>query len=325
MQGMSEFPREFVRSLPKAELHVHLEGTVDAATLLALAERHGVEPPAPDEDGVREWFTFDGFPMFLERYFTIVGLLRDPDDFALAAERYLRTAHEQGVVHVEFHVSATGHVLENGKAWAPIHDGIVEGCRRAAAQTGQTWGLIPDISPHLPAADCARAMEQVFAHDLSRVVAIGMGGPADSWWTDDFSPIYERARSLGLPGVAHAGEHGGADEVRFAIEQFRAVRIQHGIGAMQDPEVVELLVERGIACDVCPGSNLALHAVESAEAHPLPRMLEAGVTVTLATDDPPMFHTNLLDEYERAWQWCGLDEDGLRKLADASLRVALGR
>ena len=119
--------------------------------------------------------------------------------------------------------------------------------------------------------------------------------------------------------------HGGADEVRFAIEQFRAVRIQHGIGAMQDPEVVELLVERGIACDVCPGSNLALHAVESAEAHPLPRMLEAGVTVTLATDDPPMFHTNLLDEYERAWQWCGLDEDGLRKLADASLRVALGR
>ena len=320
---MSEFPREFVRSLPKAELHVHLEGTIDATTVLSLAERHRVEPPAPDEDGVRAWFAFDGFPMFLERYFTIVRLLREPDDFALAAERYLETADEQGVVHVEFHVSATGHVLENGTQWAPIHDGIVEGCRRAAAHTGQTWGLIPDISPHLPAVDCARAMEQVFEHDLSNVVAIGMGGPADSWWTDDFTPIYERARSLGIPGVAHAGEHGGADEVRFAVEQFQAVRIQHGIGAMRDPAVVDLLVDRGIACDVCPGSNLALRAVESPEAHPLPRMLDAGVTVTLGTDDPPMFQTNLLDEYERAWRWCGLDDDGLRRLADASLRSAL--
>ena len=320
---MSEFPREFVRSLPKAELHVHLEGTVDAATLLALAERHGERPPADDADGVREWFAFDGFPMFLERYFTIVGLLRDPDDFALVAERYLTTAHEQGVVHVEFHVSATGHVLENGKEWAPIHDGIVDGCRRTAAVTEQSWGLIPDISPHLPAVDCARAMEQVFDHDLAHVVAIGMGGPANSWWTDDFTPIYERARSLGIPGVAHAGEHGGPDEVRFAVERFGARRIQHGIGAAQDPEVLALLVERGVPCDVCPGSNLALHAVASPADHPLRTMLDAGVVVTLGTDDPPMFHTNLLDEYERAWSWCDLDHDGLSRLAANSLTASL--
>lgn len=322
---VSEFPRQFVRSLPKAELHVHLEGTVDAPTLLALAERHGVRPPADDVDGVTDWYAFDGFPMFLERYFTVVGLLRDPEDFALVAERYLRTAHEQGVVHVEFHVSATGHILENGKVWAPIHDGVVDGCVRVADATGMTWGLIPDVSPHLPAADCARAIQQVFEHDLTHVVAIGMGGPADTWWTDDFAPIYDQARSLGIPAVAHAGEHGGADEVRFAIERFGAVRIQHGIGAMQDPAVVDLLVEREIACDVCPGSNLALHAVDSPEVHPLPRMLDAGITVTLGTDDPPMFHTDLLAEYERAWRWCDLDEAGLRRLADNSLAAALGR
>ena len=165
-------------------------------------------------------------------------------------------------------------------------------------------------------------MDEVFAHDLDHVLAIGMGGPADSWTTDDFSPIYASARSLGIPGVAHAAEHGGADEVRFAVEQFGARRIQHGIGAMQDPSVVAMLVEGGIPCDVCPGSNLALHAVDGPESHPLPAMLDAGITVTLASDDPPMFQTSLLDEYERAWSWAGLDLTGLQTLAQNSLDAA---
>ena len=308
--------------MPKAELHVHLEGTVEAVTLLQLAERHGVEPPAPDVSGIDEWYKFDDFPMFLERYFAVLALLRDPEDFALIAESYMMTAHSQGVVHIEFHVSATGHVVENGKRWAPIHDGIVDGCRRAAAATGMSWGLIPDISPHLPAAECARAMDEVFEHNLDHVVAIGMGGPADNWWTDDFTSIYAKARSLGIPGVSHAAEHGGPAEVVFAIENFHAQRIQHGIGVMSDPAAVAMLVERGIPCDVCPGSNLALHAVESADSHPLPQMLDAGITVTIGTDDPPMFQTNLIDDYRRAWDWASLDEAGVRQLARNSIEAS---
>ncbi len=319
---MSSFPRELVRAMPKAELHVHLEGTVSAAMLLTLAERHGVAPPAADVDGIDEWYQFDDFPMFLERYFAVLALLRDPEDFALIAESYLRSAHAQGAVHVEFHVSATGHVVENGKEWAPIHDGIVAGCAQAATDTGISWGLIPDNSPHLPAADCARAMDDVFDHDLSHIVAIGMGGPADSWWTDDFVPIYDKARSLGIPGVSHAAEHGGPAEVLFAVEHFKAERIQHGIGVMSDPAAVQLLVDRGIPCDVCPGSNLALKAVASADSHPLPAMIEAGITVTIGTDDPPMFQTNLLDDYERAWDWANLDAPAIRKLAGNSLEAS---
>ncbi len=319
---VTDFPTELVRALPKAELHVHLEGTVGAATLLELAERHGVQPPAADIAGIDEWYKFDGFPMFLERYFAVLGLLRDPEDFALIAENYMLEAHAQGVVHLEYHVSATGHIVENAKPWAPIHDGIVAGCSRAAAATGMTWGLIPDISPHLPAAECARAMDEVFAHDLDHVVAIGMGGPADTWWTDDFASIFAKARSLGVPGVSHAGEHGGPAEVVFALEQFQAERIQHGIGAMADPGAVAMLVERGVACDVCPGSNLALHAVDSAESHPLPQMIEAGITVTIGTDDPPMFQTNLLDDYRRAWQWADLDVAGITQLARNSITAS---
>ncbi len=317
-----EFPLAAVRAMPKAELHVHLEGTVDPATVLALCERHGEPPPAADEAAVADWYRFDGFPMFLERYFTVLGLLRDQEDFALVADRYLQSAHDQGVVHVEFHISATGHIVENKKVWAPVHDAIVDGCSRAAERTGISWGLIPDISPHLPAAACAEAMDQVFAHSLDHVVAIGMGGPADTWRTDDFASIFDCARSHGVPAVSHAGEHGGPDEVRWALEHFNAERIQHGIGAMSDPEVVAMLVERGIPCDVCPGSNLALNAVASAEAHPLPAMLDAGITVTIGTDDPPMFQTTLLDDYHRAWDWCNLDLAGIKRLAQNSIHAS---
>lgn len=318
----TSFPTEFVRGLPKAELHVHLEGTVDASTLLALCRKHGVTPPAETEAGIDEWYKFDDFPMFLERYFTVLGLLRSPEDFGFVAERYLDTAYAQGVQHVEFHVSATGHIVEKGKRWGPIHDGIVAGCKQAEQRTGMSWLLIPDISPHLPASDCAAAMEEVFAYDLTHVAAIGMGGPADTWWTDDFAPIFDRARAVGLETVSHAGEHGGADEVRFAIERFGATRIQHGIGAAQDPEVLALLVARDIACDICPGSNLALNAVASPEAHPLPDMLDAGVTVTIGTDDPPMFQTNLLDDYERAWNWAHLDRDAIAQLSRNSIECS---
>ncbi|MEM7337106.1 MAG: adenosine deaminase [Actinomycetota bacterium] len=320
---VTSMPIDLVRALPKAELHVHLEGTVDAATVLALAERHGVRPPADNEAGIDEWYRFDGFPMFLERYFAVLALLREPDDFTLIAERYLEQASAQGVVHVEFHVSATGHILEGGKAWAPIHDGIVEGCRRAEQRLGISWGLIPDISPHLPAAECRRAINEVLTHDLDHILAIGMGGPADTWATDDFAAIYADARALGVPGVAHAAEHGGPDEVVWAIEQFQATRIQHGIGVMTEPDAVALLVDNRIPCDVCPGSNLALAAVPSAEAHPLRAMIERGITVTLGSDDPPMFQTSLLDEYRRAWDWCDLDTNGVATLAGNSIEASL--
>jgi adenosine deaminase len=119
--------------------------------------------------------------------------------------------------------------------------------------------------------------------------------------------------------VSHAGEHGPAWEVRHAIEKFGAERIQHGIGAMHDPEVVKMLVDGGIACDVCPGSNVALAAVQSMDEHPLAAMLDAGITVTLGSDDPPLMATNLLAEYEHAWNLASLDEAGLRQLADNSL------
>lgn len=311
--------RTFARTLPKAELHVHLEGSVDPATLLALAKRHGVTPPADDEEGIRAWLRFDGFPSFLERYFFVCGLLRDGDDFCRITEAYLHQAHEMGCVHVEFHVSSSYHIVEQGSDWSEILGGVAAGCEQAEADLGISSLLLPDLSPHLGSDAAHQALDVVLAQPHPRVVGIGMGGPADNWPDEDFESAFERARQAGLRTVSHAGEHGPAWEVRHAVERFGAERIQHGIGAMQDASVVALLVEAGIACDVCPGSNLALAAVPSLDVHPLPAMLDAGITVTLGSDDPPLFATDLLAEYEHAARLAGLDEGGLAQLAENSL------
>jgi len=315
----TSFPAEFARALPKAELHVHLEGSVEPASMLVLAERHGIEPPAPDVDGIRRWLRFDGFPSFLERYFWVCSLLQTADDFADIAQAYLRTAHEQGVVHVEFHVSSSYHIIERGSDWSEVLAGVVRGCEMAEEELGISSLLIPDLSPHLGADAAQRALDVVLSEPHPRVVALGLGGPSDNWLEEDFGAAFRRAREAGLRSVSHASEHGPAWETRHALDEFRAERIQHGIRAMDDPEVVAMLVDQGIACDVCPGSNLALAAVPSLDEHPLPAMLDAGITVTLGSDDPPLFHTNLLAEYEHAWNLCGLDEDGLAVLAENSL------
>lgn len=298
---------------------MHLEGSVDPVTMLALAEHHGEIPPAADEAGIRKWLQFDGFPAFLERFFFICNLLRSGEDFQRITESYLCAAHEQGCVHVEFHVSSSFHIVERSADWTEILGGIVAGCEQAEADLGISSLLLPDVSPHLGADAAHRALDVVLAHLHPRVVGIGMGGPADNWPAEDFQSVFARARAAGLHTVSHASEHGPAWEVRHAIEEFGAERIQHGIGAMQDPAVVAMLIDHGIACDVCPGSNVALAAVPSLRAHPLPQMLEAGITVTLGSDDPSLFSTDLLTEYEHAWNLAGLDEEGLAVLAENSL------
>ena len=198
----------------------------------------------------------------------------------------------------------------------------VAGCAQAEADLGISSLLLPDVSPHLGAQAAHGALDVVLAHPHPRVAGVGMGGPADNWTTENFGSAFDRARDAGLHVVSHAGEHGPSWEVRHAIEQFGAERIQHGIGATDDPAVLQLLVDNSVACDVCPASNVALAAVASIEEHPLPQMLDAGVTVTLGSDDPPLFSTDLLNEYELAAHVAGLDHDGLAALARNSLSAS---
>ncbi|MCB2153627.1 adenosine deaminase [bacterium] len=313
-----EFPEQRIASMPKAELHVHLEGSVLPETLLALAERHNVEPPGATPEEIAAWYSFEDFPSFLKRYFFVCHLLRTPEDFQRTATDYLLAAHRQGAVHVEFHVSASYHIVESGASWPSILEGIIAGCEGAERECGISSLLIPDLSPHLGAAQCEAVVDEILANRHPRITALGMGGPSDNWFIDDFGALMRKAHDAGLHVVSHAGEHGPSMEVGHAINVFGAERIQHGIAAVDDEEVLRLLRERRIPCDVCPGSNVALNAVPRLEDHPLRAMLDAGLIVTLGSDDPPMFQTSLMNEYRLAWQ-LGVTEEELGVLGRNSL------
>ena len=318
-EGGGAFPEGAMRGMPKGELHVHLEGSVGAETLLRLAAEHGVTPPAPDAEGVRRWFTFNNFAEFLERYFFVCHLLKRPEDFRQAAFDYLMTADAQGAVHVEFHVSASYHVAEVGSRWVDVLGGIVAGCDAAEAACGISALLIPDLSPHMGAAVCGEVLDSILGERHGRVVALGMGGPSDKWFTEDYAALMRRGARAGLRITCHAGEHGPAREIAHAVREFGAERIQHGIKAVDDAAVTELLRERGIACDVCPASNVALKAVAGIGEHPMPRMLAAGLTLTLGSDDPPFFHTSLLGDYRLAYEGCGVSAGDLARMGRNSL------
>ncbi len=172
-----------------------------AETLLALAADHGVEPPAADAIGVRRWYDFRDFDDFLKRYFFICRLLKRRDDFRRVAYDYLRSAHRQGAVHVELHISASYHTQEVGLDWAVVLEGAVAGCDQAERECGISSLLIPDLSPHLGVASAHATLDAVLAQLHPRVAALGMGGPSDAWWTQDFAPAFDRVRAAGLRAV----------------------------------------------------------------------------------------------------------------------------
>ncbi len=279
-----------------------------------------MDPPAPSVERVSEWYNFKDFGEFLDRYFTVCGLMRTPQDFGTVALSYLRRAQELGTVHVEFHISSSYHIIESRLDWGDILAAVIASCETAeSSSTDVSCLLIPDLSPHFGVEKCSDVLDVVLANPHPRVVALGMGGPMHHWFEEDYGSLMNRAREAGLHLVSHAGEHGGPEEVRHAVEVFGAERIQHGISAIQDPAVVELLVQRDIPCDVCPASNIALGAVPNIGAHPLPEMIRAGIPVTLGSDDPPMFQTDLLNEYRLAWEGCRIGATTLAQFARNSI------
>lgn len=306
------FPESAFRLLPKAELHLHLEGTLGPAAILAQCRRRGVEAPAEDPAGVARWLEYGGFEDFLRRYFFVCRLLREPGDFRRAALDYLLEAQRQGIVHVEFHLSSSVHCLMNHLPWEVVLDGCEQACAQAESEWGISSALIPDLSPKFGLEACRRVLDAVLANRTPRVAAVGFVGPTEKWLEEDYRGLADRARGAGLRIAVHAGEHGPPWEVAYALDEFRADRIQHGIAAARDPELLARLAASGVPCDVCLASNVVLGAVEGYAAHPLAAMLEAGVAATLSSDDPGLVHSTALDEYALAWRHLGL---GLRDLA----------
>jgi aminodeoxyfutalosine deaminase len=288
----------FIRRMPKVELHVHLEGSIRPETLLALAERNNVALPADSAEGLRAWYQFSDFAHFIEVYLAICDCIRTADDFELVAGEFLAHRAEQNVRYSE--VIFTPYTHREHVSFDEQLAAINRARERAEADLGIRIGLIPDISRETrPIEEGLQVADWAIENMGNGIIALGLGGPEIDNPPELFQAAFERARAAGLPSLPHAGETEGPQSIWGAMRTLSAVRIGHGVRCLEDPELVTFLRERQIPLDVSPTSNVCLGVVPALEGHPLPRLLEEGLFVTINSDDPPMFDTTLTDEYLR--------------------------
>jgi aminodeoxyfutalosine deaminase len=315
---------DIIRTWPKAELHLHLEGSIEPETVVALAARHGQTLTAEE---VVARYSYADFLGFLEAFKWVTTLLREPQDYALIAERLVARLRDQNVVYAEITLSIGVMLLRKQDVGANF-TALRSAAEKAAGGSLRLHWVFDAARQFGP----AQAMEVAWLaaqHRREGVVAFGMGGDELAVPAERFRGAYDFARSHGLHALVHAGEVGGANEVHRVIEILGAERIGHGIAAIKDPSVTEFLAERRIPLEVCPTSNLRTGALgkltgrsaAGLEEHPVAALCRAGVPVTLSTDDPAMFQTNLIREYE-VGELAGLRLPELARIAQASFEAA---
>ncbi|WP_136246544.1 adenosine deaminase [Halomonas borealis] len=296
--------RDFLKALPKAELHLHIEGTLEPELMMALAERNGVTLPYASVEEVRAAYDFEDLASFLDVYFQGMSVLHTARDFEDLAMDYFRRAAAEGVVHVEMHVDPQAH-LARGVAMDTLMEGLERARRRAASELDLSTALILAFLRDRPAEEALEALEQAVPH-LERLDAVGLDSAEVGHPPGKFAVVFRRAAELGLARVAHAGEEGPPAYIREALDRLDVCRVDHGVRCLEDEALVERLRAEARVLTVCPLSNLRLKVVERLEAHPLPAMLEAGLTLTLNSDDPAYFGGGMLDNFlacERAFGW----------------------
>ncbi|MDQ2756570.1 MAG: adenosine deaminase [Actinomycetota bacterium] len=310
----------FIAGLPKAELHVHQVGSASPAIVAQLAARHEGSTPVPIEaQALADYFTFTDFAHFIEVYLSVVDLVRTPDDVHALTMGVGRDMAAQGIRYAELTLTPYTSIVRGIAAEAYAE--VVEDARHTLEHEGGPilrWVVDIPGESGLPAADVTRdfALQQ----RPDGLVAFGLGGPEIGVPRPQFAPHFAAARAAGLHSVPHSGESTGPQTVWEALRELGAERIGHGITAAQDPALLAHLAEHHIPLEICPTSNVCTRSVPSLAEHPLPVIAAAGVPFSIATDDPPMFATDLCREYAVAADLLGLDQAGVADLARASVR-----
>jgi len=294
---------------PKIELHVHLEGTVRPATLLAIAKRNDYALPADTVEGISALYDFRDFAHFIEVWVVTTNALQKADDFRSVVVEYAREAAAQGAVYVEA-IFSPAERARRGVAWDEIFSGYCDGADEARESHGVEVRLTPDIVRGFSLEEAEHTVRYAVAYRERGVVGVGLGGDEARHPPEPYEPAFRLALDEQLGSVPHAGETAGAASIRGALDALGAHRLRHGIRAVEDRALLAELAARGIVCDVCPISNLRTRVVTSLDEHPLPILDAAGVRCSVSTDDPAMFGTDLERDYAAAVS-LGLDPRAL--------------
>lgn len=310
----------FIAGLPKAELHVHIEGTLEPELLFALAARNGIAVPYASVQALRAAYDFASLQDFLDLYYQGMAVLKSEQDYCDLAMAYVRRAAADGVRHAEVFFDPQAHA-RNGVPLTTVLAGLRRATEASVREHGLSLRLILCFLRDLGPDDAMATLEAALPH-RDGFIGVGLDSAEQGNPPGPFAPVFARARAAGLRTVAHAGEEGPADYVRDALDLLHAERIEHGVRALEDPALVARLADQGVPITVCPLSNVRLSVVGSMAEHPLPRMLEQGLTVTINSDDPAYFGSYINDNYRACAVAFGLGADALADLARASFRAS---
>ncbi|MGN5637196.1 adenosine deaminase [Streptomyces sp. AC154] len=306
--------------LPKAELHLHIEGTLEPELAFELAARNGVHLPYADTEALRTAYLFDDLQSFLDLYYALMAVLRTEDDFTQLADAYLARAAAQGVRHAEIFFDPQAHTAR-GVPIGAVVEGLGRALERAEEKHGISTQLIMCFLRDRSAESALETLEAAKPH-LHRISAIGLDSAEVGHPPAKFREVYAAAEALGLRKVAHAGEEGPPAYIREALDVLGVERIDHGLRCMEDPELVERLVADRVPLTLCPLSNVRLRAIDTLEEHPLRAMMDAGLLCTVNSDDPAYFGGYVGDTFHAVHEALGLDREQLRTLARNSFEAA---
>ena len=303
----------FISKLPKAELHIHIEGSLEPELMFALAKRNNVRLPYPSVQALKQAYNFGNLQDFLDLYYQGMSALLTEADFYDLAMAYFRKAASQNVRYVEFFFDPQGHTSRG-----VTFETVIAGLSRAQADAEKELGLrsraIMCFLRHLDAADAERTLDQALAHQ-DKIIGVGLDSSENGHPPSKFRHVFRRARDAGFKLVAHAGEEGPPEYVWEALDVLDVDRIDHGNRSLEDDALVKRLARDKIALTVCPLSNLRLQVVKDLRQHPLRRMLDAGLTVTINSDDPAYFGGYVNENYAGVGAALGLSDDELAAIA----------
>ena len=310
---------EWIRALPKAELHIHIEGTLEPEMMFDLAARNGVALRYESVEEVRRAYEFSDLQSFLDIYYEGMAVLRTERDFRDLARAYFRRAHADGVRHAELFFDPQAHTAR-GVPFATVVNGLHTAIEEARSELGISALLILCFLRHLPASEAMTTLEEAMPF-LDRIAGVGLDSSEAGYPPQDFAEVYARARAEGLRAVAHAGEEGPPEYVRQALDLLGVERIDHGVRSEEDPALLERLVRDGVPLTMCPLSNVKLRVVDRLEDHNVKRLLDRGVRVTINSDDPAYFGGYIGDNYVAAAAALGLARDEVVAIARNSIEA----
>ena len=317
---MTTTPAQLAAAIPKAELHIHIEGSLEPELIFALAQRNGLSLPYPSVEALRDAYAFTNLQSFLDIYYAGASVLLHEADFHDMAWAYFLRAKADNVVHTEIFFDPQTHTAR-GVPMATVVQGLASACERAQAELGVSAELILCFLRHLSEEDAFATLEAALPH-RQHFIGVGLDSSEVGHPPSKFSRVFARCRELGLRVVAHAGEEGPPAYIREALDDLKTERIDHGVRSLEDPALVAELARRRIPLTVCPLSNLKLCVVDDLRHHPMKRLLDAGLCATVNSDDPAYFGGYMNANFVQTVDALNLTRDDVITLARNSFEAS---